>query len=403
MPMSVSSVVIMQIERDLHRRQRVLGAQVAAAAVALRVEARRVDQPVCGQVVRLAVLVPVVGAHGLQQQIRPIRDQPRDAELHELVHLREVVHGPGDHRIARLLERSDVEDLARGGPHARALRRLLARGDEGRIVAIDEQLVHRREDGRFGPRGLRVRVDRVHHPHRAALFAERALGAAQLGLAGQSERKRRLQHLAGGVGVDQKRPELVAEPQRAVGSAAHGLDVQVRAGEDALLGEEVADGEGEVAVGIAQLEEVQDLDGAAAAVGLARLGADSVDAQVEVRGVLQRAVAVVGHGQVHARLRRGDQRREALHRLARKGQRLAVHQAAAQARPGGGTGRERRRGQGRVARQPDRALAGGAGRGCRDKTQGEQQAAADRSRADREGRGSRGRRGIGSRGHGSPP
>jgi hypothetical protein len=88
------------------------------------------------------------------------------------------------------------------------------------------------------------------------------------------ERDRLLEHLPGGVGVEEERAELVAEPQRAAAVDPERLDVEVPAGEVALLRGLVDELEGDPVVRVAEVDRALDLD-------VAAVGPDGVYAQQE--------------------------------------------------------------------------------------------------------------------------
>jgi hypothetical protein len=112
--------------------------------------------------------------------------------------------------------------------------------------------------------------------------------------------------------MEQERAELFAEPEVAVPVAAERLDVEVGAGQEALVRVLVDDRERHLAVRVAERDEPSDLHVAGAAAGRLQVEPDAVDAEQEVGRVLLRAVAVVGH-RPQAAVRSLDQRADALH------------------------------------------------------------------------------------------
>jgi hypothetical protein len=68
------------------------------------------------------------------------------------------------------------------------------------------------------------------------------------------QRHRRLQHLAGGVDVEQERAKLLTEPEAAVLGPSHRLQVEVGPGQQPIRPEER---ERDLPIGVAQLEEAE--------------------------------------------------------------------------------------------------------------------------------------------------
>ena len=165
-------------------------------------------------------------------------------------------------------------------------------------------------------------------------------------------------------------PELVAEPEVPVDAAAHRLDVEVGAGQQPLARVAADDVEGDLAVGIAQRDELADADLAAAAASGLEVGLDAVHPQQEVGGVRLGPEPVVGHRKVLAAV--GQHGGEALHGLARKRRGATVDRRRCELRPrrwtrGEGVGRQHG-----ASEQPGRVVVGGAMGDLRRNT-GEQQ------------------------------
>src|SRR5262245_4313912 len=107
--------------------------------------------------------------------------------------------------------------------------------------------------------------------------------------------KRRLQHFAARVGVKEKRPKLVTEPKGAISGPLHRFDVEVSAGQDALVRKLFRNRERNPHVRITQFEETEYADRTRAAVLCFEVWTDAIDAQMKISGILERAEAVVGH------------------------------------------------------------------------------------------------------------
>jgi hypothetical protein len=121
---------------------------------------------------------------------------------------------------------------------------------------------------------------RVHNSHRRRFFVERILRRADFfaGIIEVGEMKRRFEYFAARVGVKEKRSKLVAEPKRAVGSALHRFDVEVRAGQDALVRKLLRDRERNPAIRIMQLEKTEHGDRTRATILRFEVRADVIDA-----------------------------------------------------------------------------------------------------------------------------
>jgi hypothetical protein len=173
--------------------------------------------------------------------------------------------------------------------------------------------------------GLGVGPQRVHHPQCARLLRVRVLSGTELlaRVVGIRERIGRVQHAPVGVGVQQEGTELVSEPERPVVCALHRLDVEVGAGQDSLRAEVIDDGERDLVARVVQLDVAQHRDRPRAALRRLEIRLDEVHAKLEVRRVLDRAVAVVRHDPVAAPAG-GQCGRESLHRLACEWNRHAV-------------------------------------------------------------------------------
>ena len=157
------------------------------------------------------------------------------------------------------------------------------------------------------------------------------------------QRDRRLQHAAARVRVEQERPELVAEPERAVACDAQRLEVEVAAGEQPVAAPLGDDRERHLAPRVAQRDPVADRDVAVAAAARLEVGPHAVDAQQERARVGLRAEAVVGHRVERVAAGRVEQRREAADRLARarRRRRLGVRRAGERRRRGRVGGQDR--------------------------------------------------------------
>ena len=221
-------------------------------------------------------------------------------------------------------------------------------------------------DRAFEDRVQGLAVARERHRLEAVGAAEVARAAEQVRVVGRAHGRvaadardadRRLEDLAVGVGVDDERPELLAEPERPVRCLAHRLDVEVAAGQDALVGGLVDDRERELAVGIAERDRPADHDVAAPAPPRPPARAHLVQAQDERARVGLVAEAVVGH-RVEVAVPGVEQRREAADGLGgvRRGRRIGVRDA------GEGRGERRVRGQDRPRLEP---RLGGVRRGRR--------------------------------------
>ena len=104
------------------------------------------------------------------------------------------------------------------------------------IELVDDQapLIGVRDERPFEHRIEEPSVVGHRHPFEALAARQVRRGAAQERIVGRlhaGQRDRGLEHAAARVGVDQKRPELVAEPERPVGHLTERLDIEVGAGE----------------------------------------------------------------------------------------------------------------------------------------------------------------------------
>ena len=129
---------------------------------------------------------------------------------------------------------------------------------------------------------------------RSASITRTPCASSRSGLCGERSPgcgDRRLQQPAGARDVQDERPELVADPERAVRRLLQRLGVEVGPGEQALPGEEVDDRPRHPVVRVGQVDVVDDRDPVGLRAG--QVGADAVDPQLEVGAVLLAAVAVV--------------------------------------------------------------------------------------------------------------
>src|SRR4030095_10286274 len=113
-----------------------------------------------------------------------------------------------------------------------------------------------------------VMSGRVHNSHCRCFFVEWILRRAYFfpGIIEVRKMKRRFQYFAACVGVKKKRSKLVAEPERAVSGALHRFDIEVGAGQDALVRKLLRDRERNSLIRIAQFEETEQRDRTGAAV-----------------------------------------------------------------------------------------------------------------------------------------
>ena len=287
--------------------------------MALGVELRDVRQAIGTEVIaRRAVTVGIELAHRFQQQVRAVGDQAADLLRHQLEHRRLVIDRVRHHREAGGTKQRDVVNVAGSG--AEIGRRIAAAGIAGVRIGTGElqfrevRREHRRQRAAVGEG---VGAHRVHDAQRGGFFLIRVLRCADLAarVVDIRQRDRRFEHAAAGIGMQQERAELVAEPQRAVRCALHRLDVEVGTGQHPCFGKVVDDRERNPAVRIAQLDMAQHVDAAGTAARGFQVGAHRVDAQIEVGRVLQAAVTVVGHHR-EAAVGVAQHRRKALHRLA---------------------------------------------------------------------------------------
>ena len=107
--------------------------------------------------------------------------------------------------------------------------------------------------------------------------------------------KRLFEYFAARVGVKKKRSKLVAEPKRAISGALHRFDVEVRAGQDALVCKLLRDRERNSFIRIMQLEETQHGYRTGAAVFRFEVRADVIDAQMKIGRIFEGSVAIMGH------------------------------------------------------------------------------------------------------------
>ena len=124
------------------------------------------------------------------------------------------------------------------------------------------------------------------------------------------------------------RPELVPDPEGLIARLEDRLGVDVGAGEQPVGPDH---GIRELAVGVAELDEAVDAGRPRAAAGRFEVGADPVDAQEPVGGVLLAPVAVVRERPPEPRAGAQDAG-EALHRLGRKGRAQPVERPGAEQR-----------------------------------------------------------------------
>ena len=157
---------------------------------------------------------------------------------------------------------TDLQRRALGLHRPLTARVALARDVE--LVDGAAQLVGIVEAGALDDRIQRAAVLARGNGLPAAAALDRGLLArlqvrAGRGLAAR-ERERRVEHLAGGVGVDQVRAELLSEPEVAAAVAGDRLDVEVAAGEQPLGRVLIDDLERDLAIRVTQAQEAVDLD-----------------------------------------------------------------------------------------------------------------------------------------------